>query len=130
VRRIDTSVQVRKAGALFYYIAAISLINTLLALVSAKYAMAMGLGTMRAFDASSQAQITAVLVTNALIAGIFFAIGMFARKGSSVAFLIGILLYGLDLVLLCADFSRHVPAVAVHGYFIYKMISALRELRS
>lgn len=91
--------------------------------------MAIGLGTTRAFDASlSQGQIAVVLVLNVLIAGVFVAIGMFARKGSSVAFLIGILLYGLDMLLLCTDFTRHVAAVAVHAFFIFNMIRAWREL--
>lgn len=37
-RRVGASATVRKAGALFYYIAGLSLINTLLALASAKFA--------------------------------------------------------------------------------------------
>lgn len=123
------AVNSHKAGNLFYYIAALSALNTVFALVGVPIALAIGLGITRIIDASlGRESLPVALILDAIVAVMFMALGFFATKGNKAAFLIGLVLYGLDLVLLFSDAGRHIPSLLVHGYFIYLLIKALREM--
>jgi hypothetical protein len=118
-----------KAGVLFYYIAALSVVNTVIALAGVPIALAIGLGITRMIDASlGRESLPVALLLDVIVASMFVALGFFATKGNKAAFLIGLVLYGLDMVLLFSDAARHIPSLLVHGYFIYMLIKALRDL--
>jgi hypothetical protein len=121
---------VLRAGRLFYYIAGLSALNTILAITGAGFAMAVGLGISRAFDGFlAQGQLVPVIVFNGAIAVLFALLGNFTRKGSKPALVTGAALYGLDLVLLCLNgIVQHGPSLAVHGFFLFRMLLALKEL--
>jgi hypothetical protein len=51
--------------------------------------------------------------------GIFAAFGVFARKGSIVAFVIGMVLYAFDIIPLF--FGSLWISIAVHAYLLYQL---------
>ena len=123
---------VGKAANIFYLIAGLSLVNTFLAISGLNLALALGLGITRIFDQALKSGGSAgpVLVVNAAVAGVFVAIGVFAKRGSSAAFLIGLLLYAGDAVLLCIDgVLIHIPSIIVHGIFLAGLFGGYRLTR-
>jgi hypothetical protein len=114
-----------RAGAIFFVIAGFSALNTLLILAGSPIAIGMA-----ATRARAESQLATVLILNVIVIAIFVALGVFAGKGSKAAFLIGLLLYGGDTVLLClADNpAAHVPAIVVHGFFMVAMFRGFRRL--
>ena len=119
-----------KGGAIFFIIAACSALNTVLLLAQAPFILALGLAITRVRAAGSD--LGPVLALNAVVLGVFVAIGIFAIKGSKAAFIVGLLLYGGDtaLLLLSGDAALHAPSIVVHGIFIFSIIKAFRQLES
>jgi hypothetical protein len=70
-----------------------------------------------------------VLIINGIVAVIFLVLGVFARLGSAVAFLIGGLLYGADTVILWQDGpARHIPSLFFHVIFVFGLLAGFRAL--
>jgi hypothetical protein len=117
-----------KAGNLFFLIAGLSVLNTVLALAQAPFAMALGLGITRVLDAVARQGNVAgpAIVINLVVIGVFALIGFFARKGSRAAILIGIILYALDTAPLFLFTPPLIISILVHGYFLFALISAYR----
>jgi hypothetical protein len=129
--RRATPEDVKKFGNVFYLIALFSLINTGIVIFGGRMALAIGLGFTRSFDAAilKGGPIGPVLVVNGIVACVFVILGIFARGGSVVAFLIGVLLYGADTVILWQDGpGRHIPSLLFHAFFILVMLSGIRML--
>ena len=119
---------VAKAANVFFLIAVFSLANTLLLSSGARFAMAIGLGITRI--PLRMGAPGAIIVFTAIVIGIFVGLGIFARRGSSAAFLIGILFYGLDTVFLCVDgIALHIPSIIVHGILMAGMLRGYRLTR-
>lgn len=58
---------------------------------------------------------------------ILCALGFAARKGHRWAFLLGIVLYGFDMVALLATFS--IWAFGVHGFFVFRWLHGQKALQ-
>ena len=115
-----------KAGSVFFVIAGFSAINAILLLASAPFVMAIGLAVTRI---RAEGQMGAVLALNAVVIGIFVALGFFASRGSKAAFLIGLLLYAGDTALLLLDNPAvHVVSIVVHGIFLFSIFKGLRQV--
>jgi len=115
-----------KAGSVFFVIAGFSAINTVLLLAGAPFVMAIGLAVTRI---RAEGEMGAVLALNAVIIGIFVALGFFANRGSKAAFLIGALLYAGDTALLLLDNpALHVVSIIVHGIFLFSIFKGLRQV--
>lgn len=130
-RRPATPEEIKKFGNVFYAIAAFSLINTGIVIFGGRIALAVGLGITRSFDAAivRGGPIAPVVIINGLVALLFLVLGMFARSGSAVAFLIGILLYGADTIILWQDGpSRHIPSLFFHVLVVFAMFGGFRTL--
>jgi hypothetical protein len=90
--------QRRAGGQWFYWVAALSLINSGLALAGQEWRFILGLGVTQIVEElakSGNAAMTAGLVSLAVI-GIFAVLGHQAVKGATWAFLLGMTLYTLD----------------------------------
>lgn len=112
-----------KGAKFFYYIAGFTGINAVLIFVGIRFAI--GLGTTELAGGS----LSTFLVASILGAGIFVALGMFAQRGSKAAFLIGMVLYGGDLVLLVmSNPAFHIVSIVIHALFLYYLFSAYRQL--
>jgi hypothetical protein len=115
-----------KAGSVFFVIAGFSAINTVLLLAGAPFVMAIGLAVTRI---RAEGEMGAVLALNAVVIGIFVALGFFASRGSKAAFIIGLLLYAGDTALLLLDNpALHVVSIIVHGIFLFSIFKGLRQV--
>ena len=127
-----------KAGASwFYWVGALSLINSILFISGSTMGFIFGLGITQVFDAiggelseeiGSKAKIFA-LAFNCLIAGVYGVLGVFSHKRYTAVFIIGLVFYGLDglLCLLAQDWF----SVAFHafaGFSIFKGMQAGMQL--
>ncbi len=118
--------QAQQGGDWFFWIAGLSLVNSILMLVNAPFSFFFGLGTtdfITAYGTGAGAKGVA-LVLDVVFAGIFALFGVFARKGQRWAFLVGMLLYVLD-GLVCLLFHQYLAA-AVHGYALYRLFQGFQ----
>lgn len=123
----------QKSGNVFFLIACLSILNTFLAMSGTPVALALGLGVTRMFDAFLRqgGSLGPVLAVNALVAGVFVLIGLFARKGSSAALLIGLILYAGDTVLLAMDgVLLQIPSLIVHAIFLLSIFRSYRMVQA
>jgi len=121
----------------FFWIAALSVINSVLAIVGSNTRFVIGLGITQFVDAVAQFAgqdvpqaktiITIVAILIDLVAvGIFALLGYFARKGRRWAFITGLVLYALDtlLMLLFQDWL----GLGFHVFFLVGLFGGLRAL--
>ena len=114
---------------IFFLIAGFSALNTILILLHAPVVMAIGLAAIRVPAAGD---LGPVLLLTAVAAGTFCLIGFFAAKGSKAAFLIGLLIYSGDtvLLLLSENAALHVVSIIFHGVFLFAIFKAFKQLES
>jgi len=129
---VQAGVHGHRAGNLFFFIAGLSVINTVLALAHVPVAMALGLGITRVFDSLAREGdgVGFVIVINFIVIGVFALIGFFARKGSSAAILIGMVLYAVDMAPLFLFTPVLIISILIHGYFLYALFGAYRASRA
>jgi hypothetical protein len=129
-----TRTSVLHAADWFFWIAILSAINSLIVYYyqTSNTPIALGLtqwvdGTTSGFNASMS---TAALIKDLLIAGAFAMFGLLARRGSDVAFIVGIFLYIIDAFLMIGmkdffGFGVHLIAL----FFLVKGLLASRHIR-
>lgn len=127
--------QVSASGARwFFWVAALSLITSIASLSGGHWAFFASLGITQLVDGvvvalvkdgASAARIFAFCI-DALVAGLFALCGFLALKRQAWAFLGGIILFGLDMLvfLLGSDFL----GLLFHGYVAYRMIRGFSAL--
>ena len=127
-----------KSGANnFYWIAALSVINSLILGFGGNSYFVVGLaGTLIVdsifVEAASQLPDAAIflkligLAISIVIAGIFALFGFFASKGKRWAFITGMIFYGLDAVIMLL-FQDWI-GVLFHGFFLWGLFGGLRAL--
>jgi hypothetical protein len=118
----------------FVWIAILSLINSLIVFYyqTPNTPFALGItrwldGTTSGFNASMT---TSGLVTNLLIVAVLVMFGVLARRGSDIAFVLGIFLYVIDAMLVIG--LRDFFAFGVHLialFFLVKGLLASRHIR-
>jgi hypothetical protein len=121
----------------FYWIAALSVINSILSMTGSGTYFVIGLavtliadgmtvGLSQSMpDASMIIKIIGLLLS-ILIAGIFALFGFFAGQGKRWAFLVGMVLYGLDGLIMLA-FADWI-GVLFHGFFLWGLFGGWRAL--
>jgi hypothetical protein len=127
--------QLRSGGSWFYWVAGLSLVNTVLGLAGAKIQFIFGLAITQVFDGvavgmGGSGKIVAILL-DLVVAGIFVLFGVYATKGHLWAFIVGMILFALDglIFLLFKDWL----SVGFHAFVLYCLfrgLAACRELRS
>ncbi len=123
--------QVSKAGRIFYLIAGITAINTILTVLSAGFVLGIGLGVTRVFDQQLRrgGDLGGILLVDAAAIATFIILGIFAQHGSKGALFIGFALYGGDMLLLFADgVVQHAPSLLVHGLLLFGVFRTFRYL--
>jgi hypothetical protein len=118
-----------KGSNYFFAIAIFSALNTVLMLSGATTVLGSGVTTSKV---AGQGAMTAILVVNVVIVGIFVLLGIAARSGSKAAFIIGMVIYGADtaLLLLSGHPELHIVGFVVHGIFLFGLFNAFRQLQS
>jgi hypothetical protein len=121
---------IQRAASWFFWIAGLSIINTVIALFSdSTFSFLAGLGMTQMVDSLvllwNEGLAVVATVINLLIAGVYVFIGIKARQAIKAAFIIGLILYALDALIflnyrLWLPFLFHIFA----GYMIFR---GLRE---
>lgn len=137
----DSSAQadsrVRSGANWFYWIAGMSIVNTvayrlgleitfLIGLVGTVFVEGVGIGLARALPDHTNLVMGLALVAEILVAGIFVVLGALARKGLRWAFILGLVFYVLDAIIWLL-FGDYLPA-AFHLLGLYGIFSGLRAL--
>jgi hypothetical protein len=117
------------------WVAGLSLVNSVLFWTGSTWAFAIGLGLTDAANAFGQLVITGTtgvvvaLFVDALIAGGFAGLWQMAKQGAGWAFIVGMVVYGLDALLMA--WATDWLSLAFHGlalYFIFRGFQACRAL--
>ena len=138
--RIEQRLQLEsrhKGGASwFYWIAGLSLINSIAAFTGSDWGFIFGLAVTQVVDAIAKSvggsvATVAALIIDVFLAGVLVFLGVFARKGHVWAYWVGMVLYALDgLVSLIASFWLGVAFHAFALYSIYQGLAAYQRLRA
>jgi hypothetical protein len=127
-----------KAGASnFYWIAGLSVLNSVISAFNGGVAFVVGLGITQFVDAiagiaAEQApEITLVirvagLAVSVVMAGVFVVFGFFGARQHRWAFITGMVLYGLDALLLL--FFKDWLGFGFHLYFMWGLFNGLKAL--
>jgi hypothetical protein len=137
VAKVDPAAeaQLRSGASWFYWIAGLLLINSVVALTGSEWGFILGLGLTQVFDAIGQnlggGGKMVVFVLDVLAAGLFVFFGVFANKGKTWSFVVGMILYALDglIFLFVQDWLSlgfHVLAL----YFLFRGFQACRALKA
>jgi hypothetical protein len=128
-----TEAQMRSGASWFYWIAGLSLINSVLALAGSEWGFILGLGITQIFDAiGSQLGAAGKFVAfgmDLITAAVVVVFGVLAARRQTWAFVVGMALYALDglLFLLAMDFL----GIGFHAFALfclYRGFTACREL--
>lgn len=118
---------VRSGAGWFIWIAAMSLINTLITAFNGSIHFILGLGITSIVDAIAQhaghAAIVPGLVIDIIVAGVFAIFWHFGRQGAKWAFIVGMVLYALDGALLLL--LRDILSAAFHVYALFMLYRGL-----
>ncbi len=123
--------RMRSGATWFYWIAALSLINSIATLFGVGWRLIVGLGITQIVDAFanrlSGGGFAVALILNVLIAAMFVAFGVFAYKGRLWAFVVGMTLYALDGVIfaIASDWL----AAGFHAFVLYSLLGGFRAAR-
>ena len=127
--------KIKKGANWFYWIGALSLINSLILLNGSQYNFIAGLGITQIFDAILMEILGGYtilcLIPSIFFSSIFAGLGYAANKHYKAAFFIGLIFYGFDslLYLLATDLF----SVAFHAFaffMIYKGYRSLKEIEA
>jgi hypothetical protein len=130
----------RSGASWFFWIAALSLVNTAIALSGENRTFLVGLTVTQVADAFAKVFVEqgwpkathyVAVGFDVLVAGAFASAAVFARRKVLWIFATGVVLYGLD-ALLCIPFEAW-PSLAFHGLALFYLgsgLAALRKLRA
>lgn len=125
-----------KGGAYwFYWIAALSLVNSAFVYFGVSWNFFLGLGITQTIDARMGDSRIAALLVNVLVSLVFAAFGYFASKGNLWAFVIGLSLYILDVfsLVLVRDYQNvNYLSVIFHiiaAFLIFRGLLACRRVQ-
>jgi hypothetical protein len=123
--------RVRRGGNWFYFIAGLSVVNTVAALSGGNFHFVLGLGVTQITDALKAPQARSMgFALDVLVLGFFVMCGYFAGKLQKWAFIVGMAFYVLDssIMLLAKDWL----SLAFHAYVlvsIWKGFSSVNAAR-
>jgi hypothetical protein len=125
---LELNRRVRSGGSWFYWIAGLSLINSIVALTGSGYGFIVGLSITQIFDhvvrGTGEAATAIMLALDVLAAGVFAGFGVFACKRQVWAFIVGMTLYGIDTLLTLAASSW--LGVAFHVWVLVSLFTGLK----
>jgi len=130
--QMRSNARVRIAASWFYWIAGLSVLNAILSATQSGWVSLFGLGIITQVfggwvrNGSISSQIA--LALGVLVAGVFAAFGVFANKGQSWAFLVGMVLYGLDALLFIS--GGYWLSIAFHAYVLYRLFTGFQQARA
>lgn len=124
----------------FFWIAGLSLINSMIIFFEGSWSFAVGLGITQVFDGVALAFVEngaggwiklAALVADIVVVCIFIGFGFLGRARHVWAFIVGMLLFAIDTLILIAAFD--VLGIIIHAvalFFLFGGLSAARRLNA
>ena len=126
-RKLRAERVVKVGAGWFLTVAILSIINSALTMSGANIRFIFGLGIAEFVDAlahqAGQTGFALDLIINGFVAGVFVLFWNFARKGEQWAFIVGMVLYAVDALVML--YFRDFLAVAFHGYALYRIYSGM-----
>lgn len=123
--------RIRSSAGWFFWIAALSIVNSVMAHTGSQFGFVIGLGFTQAADAvfagTGNVGTVIALLVDLAAASAFVAFGVLSRMFKMWAFIVGMTLYGFDtlLVLLAADYL----SVAFHVFALVSIFLGFNVLR-
>lgn len=124
--------QLKSGASWFYWIAGLSVLNSLVALSGKGWGFILGLGITQLIDAIAAAGlgstgVAVAIVLDVLVAGLFVLFGIFANKGHIWAFIVGMILYAADglIFLIAQDWL----GLGFHAFALLCLFGGLRAAR-
>jgi len=124
--------QVKSGANWFYWIAGLSLVNSIAAFSGSDWRFILGLGITQVIDAFGHgidgAGKFVALVLDLVAAGVLVLFGVFGSKGQLWAFVVGMVLFALDgvIFLLMQDWL----GVAFHAFVLYCLFRGFQGCRA
>lgn len=122
--------QLKNGAGWFFWIAGLSMINTVIVLTGSTWHFIFGLGVTSILDAVAArlgaAGQVAALVVNAFIAGVLILFGVFGRKGARWAFIVGMVIYALDAIISLT--VGDLLGTAFHAFALYSMYRGMATI--
>ena len=125
IDRMHLVSRMKSGGSWFYWIAALSLVNSISAFTGGGWGFIVGLGITHLVTGITNPP--AALAINVVIAGVFIALGVFANRAQLWAFIVGMVLYGLD-GLLYAKVGAWLAA-GFHVFVLFCLFNGFRAAR-
>ena len=126
--------RMKVSASWFYWVAGLSLVNSIMAFAGQSWRFIFGLGVTQIIDEFASQIVGSgkviALALNVAAAGIFVLFGVFAHKGHTWAFIVGMVLFALDGVILVLASAW--LGVAFHAYVLFRLFqgfTACRELK-
>lgn len=121
---LELRAKARRGTQWFYWIAGLSLVNTLALLFKGNFSFLAGLGVTQIVDAVSNQMLGSAgpyvsVGVAVLAAAVLCAFGYFSARGSRAALITGMVLYALDGGLFLY-FGDYLPA-AFHGFVLFQL---------
>lgn len=129
--------EMRRGANWFYWVAILAALSAVVSVYTGLFGFALGFGISQYVDAQAlqamgsgadQSARWAGVAVNFLIAGVFALFGYFARKGSDIAFIVGMFLYVADAMLILSyrdnfGFAFHLLAL----FYMFKGLLGSRK---
>ena len=117
----------------FYWIAGLSLINSIIFLSGSNWNFVIGLGITQLIDGIGQtfepgiAGKAFLFILDAIAAGVFIVFGILSRKGQNWVFILGMILYAMDglLFIVVQDWL----SIGFHVFALYCIFSGYKASR-
>jgi hypothetical protein len=131
----QTAAQLKSGASWFYWIAGLSLINSIAAFSGSSWRFIIGLGITQVFDELgshlARGGSVVALALDVFTAGLFVLCGVFAHKAQSWAFILGIAVFALDgLIFLIGQSWLGVAFHLLVLYWLFRGFSACRQIRA
>ncbi len=123
IAKQDVQAGIRRGANWFYWIAGLSVVNSVMAMAGTNGRFIVGLGVTDLIGSISRDLGTtgamAGLIVNAFAVGVFVMLGVFANKHQKWAFIAGMALYTADAALLVA--AQQWLSIAFHAWVLYSL---------
>ena len=121
----------RSGASWFYWIAGLSLINSIMALSGKGWGFILGLGMTQVIDGAASNLgsngLVVAIVLDVLVAGLFVLFGVFANRGHLWSFIVGMIFYAADglIFLIAQDWL----GLGFHAFVLFCLFGGLRAAR-
>jgi len=124
--------QVKAAASWFFWIGGLSLVNSLIIHFGGNWNFVVGLGLTQVVDVVMKqlegAGVAIAVVFDLMAASVCLAFGLLARRMMMWPFILGMVLYALDGLLLL--YFGDLMGVGFHAFALFQLYAGIRALRS